>query len=184
MRLFSFIAFIICFQWSNAQSSKFISKIEIGAVRGIQLSKSFPILKSGTIANIKISKELSPFVQIGAGIGYIQLEDENFTPVYAYFKGIKKQASNSYFYELAIGRSKGEHVGFNSSLNTEYKGGAYFSPGIGYQYSINEKWAISSSVNYIIQKTELSQLNDLQEVYHTEKINVDLFVFKIGLIIR
>jgi outer membrane protein W len=183
MRLLSIIVFILCFQWSNAQSSKFISQIEIGALRGIQLSKSFPILKSGSVANIKVSKALSPYVQMGAGIGYMQLENENFTPIYAYFKGIKKNTSNSYFFEMAIGRSKAESDIFNSSLNTQYEGGVYFSPGLGYQYSINEKWAISSSVNYVMQKAELSQLNDLQEIYHTEKLNIDLVVFKIGLII-
>ena len=85
---------------------------------------------------------------------------------------------------MAIGRSKAESNIFNSSLNTQYEGGVYFSPGLGYQYSINEKWAISSSVNYVMQKAELSQLNDLQEIYHTEKLNIDLVVFKIGLIIR
>ena len=184
MKILSLIAFLIVFQWSNAQSSKLISQLEIGAVRGIQLSKTFPILKSGSIANIKISKELSPFVQIGAGLGYIALENENFTPFYAYFKGIKKKTSNSYFFEMAIGKSKGENKDFNPALNTEYKGGTYFSPGIGYQYTINEKWAISSSINYIMQKADLNQLNYLQEIYHTEKLNIDLVVFKIGLIIR
>ena len=184
MRLIFLIAFLLVFQWSNAQSSKLISQLEIGAVRGIQLSKTFPILKSGAIANLKVSKELSPFVQIGAGLGYITLENENFTPIYAYFKGVKKKTSNSYFFEMAIGKSKGENKDFNPSLNTDFKGGTYFSPGIGYQYTINEKWAIASSVNYVMQKAELNQLNDLQEIYHTEKLNIDLVVFKIGLIIR
>ena len=105
MRLIGLIAFLLVFQWSNAQSSKLISQLEIGAVRGIQLSKTFPILKSGAIANLKVSKELSPFVQIGAGLGYITLENENFTPIYAYFKGVKKKTSNSYFFEMAIGKS-------------------------------------------------------------------------------
>ena len=91
---------------------------------------------------------------------------------------------NSYFFEMAIGKSKAESDIFNSSLNTLYEGGVYFSPGFGYQYSINEKWSISSSVNYVMQKAELSQLNDFQEVSHTEKLNIDLVVFKIGLIIR
>jgi len=85
---------------------------------------------------------------------------------------------------MAIGKSKGENTTFNNSLNTNFKGSTYFSPGLGYQYKINKKLALCSSVNYVTQKAELNQLNNQQEVYHTEKLNFDLLVFKIGLIIR
>ena len=184
MKFLSSIALTFCFYFSNGQTSNLISQLEIGAVRGIQLSKNFPILKSGSIANIKVSKELSPYVQIGAGVGYISLEFENFTPFYAYIKGNRKNTSRGYFFEMSIGKSRGENANFNNSLTTNFKGGTYFSPGIGYQYEINEKWSFSSSINYVMQKTELNQLDSQQEIFHTEKINIDLLVFKIGLIIK
>ncbi len=184
MRILTCVILCSFFQLANAQSSKLIKQIEVGGIRGIQLSKTFPILKSGGMAQISVSKAFGEFIQAGAGIGYIQLEEEDFLPLFLYVKGNKKSKKNSFFFETSIGFSKGNNYDFSSSLITKYSAGAYFSPGIGYQYVVNENWAVSSGISYILQKAKLDQINDKQEVYYSESLSMDLIVFKLGIIIR
>ena len=180
----AYIIFFSFFQLANAQSIELIKQIDVGGVRGIQLSKNFPILKSGGIAQVNISKAFGQFVQAGAGIGYIQLEKEDFLPLFLYIKGNKKNKKNCFFFETSIGFSKGNNYDFANSLKTKYSASTYFSPGIGYQYVINKNWAVSSGINYVLQKAKLDQINDKQEVYYSEILSIDLIIFKLGIIIR
>jgi hypothetical protein len=184
MRLLICIISCLCFNLTNAQSTKLIKQIDIGGIRGIQLSKTFPILKIGGTAQLTISKEFGKYIQAGAGVGFIQLDREDFVPVYLYVKGIKKEKENSFFFETAVGYSKGNNYDFNSSLSSRFSAGVYFSPGFGYQYIVNENWAVSSSISYVLQKAKLDQINENQEIYYTEPLSIDLIVFKIGVIIR
>lgn len=180
--MISLFCLIVHSGWS--QTKHLITQIEAGGIRGIQISKTFPVLKTGTMAQISLSKPFGQFVQAGIGIGYIQLEREDFKPLFFYIKGNKKHHENSMFFESSLGISKGTNYDFINSNNTEFNGGIYFSPGIGYQYIINSKIALTSNINYVLQKATLNQLNSFQEIFYSESLSLDLIIFKIGLTLK
>tara|TARA_A200000113_G_scaffold108370_1_gene97263 strand:- start:1015 stop:1482 length:468 start_codon:yes stop_codon:yes gene_type:complete len=72
---FATLTLLFCTLFVYSQHSKLNSQIELGGLRGIQLSKSFPILKSGGIAQLNVSRVLSDYVSLGLGVAYIQLTD-------------------------------------------------------------------------------------------------------------
>jgi hypothetical protein len=184
MKFIPIISFLLLGQWTHAQSEKLISQLEFGGIRGIQISKSFPILKSGYIANVNLSKPFGQHVQFGFGSAYISLEKENFIPIYAYVKAHKKSGKNSYYFESSLGVSKATNYDFKNSIDTKFSGGTYFAPGFGYRYNVNKKWSLSSGINYIMQKAKLDQIDENQNVFYTEPLNIDLIVFKIGVIFK
>ena len=84
--------FILCFSliFSSIQGQdvaltkkkKLNTRIEFGINRGIQLSKNFPILKSGEQINLSVSKLYGPHFEVGIGFEYQNLETEQFMPIY------------------------------------------------------------------------------------------------------
>lgn len=180
LRLVFLLLSSIFFLSSNAQNTDLIKSVEISGLRGIQLSKTFPILKSGFQLNGVVGKTVSPFFEIGLGAGYMQLESECFTPVFVQLKGRKNGKENGFFFSGAIGSSKGVSEDFSSNANTEFEGGVYVAPRLGYQYVINEKLLFYCSSSYTVQKAELHNLQD-GNIIHTEPLTLDLFSISIGI---
>lgn len=179
LRLACSILFSVFFLSINAQNSEFVKSLEISGLRGIQLSKTFPILKSGFQLNGIVGKSISPFFEIGLGAGYMQLESESFTPVFIQLKGRKKGKENGLFFSGAIGSSKGVSEDFSSHENTAFEGGIYVSPKLGYQYVVNDKLMFYCSSSYTVQKAALHNLQE-GDVIHTEPLTLDLFSISIG----
>ena len=73
LQLIFFVFFSFFFLYLNAQSKEYIKSVEVSGIRGIQLSKTFPVLKSGFQINAIVGKSMSPFFEIGIGAGYMQL---------------------------------------------------------------------------------------------------------------
>ena len=179
LRLAFSLLFSIFFLSSNAQKSELIKSLEICGIRGIQISKTFPILKSGFQLNGIVGKKVSPFFEIGLGVGYMQLESESFTPLFMQLKGNKKAKENGFFFSTAIGFSKGVSEDFSANENTEFEGGVYVAPKLGYMYVVNEKLMFYCSSSYTVQKAELHNLHE-RVVIHTEPLTIDLFSISIG----
>ena len=72
------------------------TRIEIGIDRGIQLSKNFPILKSGEQINLSVSKLYGHHFEVGIGVQYQNLKNEVFTPIYLSLIGKRKQKKGIY----------------------------------------------------------------------------------------
>jgi outer membrane protein W len=174
---------IVClsFNLAYSQNAQLNTQIEVGGLRGIQLSKTFPILKSGALAEISVTKSLGDYVQLGVGAAYLQLESEEFIPLFLQCRAHKKSQSNSPYFTTSIGYTKARNSDFENAIYNNYIGRVYFSPGIGYYYQINEKWGLSAGLSYIMQKVDLEHLNTNGQVYHTESLTLDLISFKVGI---
>ena len=179
LRLAFSLLFSIFFLSSNAQYSELVKSLEISGLRGIQLSKTFPILKSGFQLSGVVGKTVSPFFEIGLGAGYIQLESESFTPLFIQLKGRKNGKENGFFFSAAIGSSIGASEDFSTNENTEFEGGVYVAPKLGYQFVVNEKLIFYCSSSYTVQKAELHNLHE-GAIIHTESLTLDLFSISIG----
>ena len=179
LQLIFFVFFSFFFLYLNAQSKEYIKSVEVSGIRGIQLSKTFPVLKSGFQINAIVGKSMSPFFEIGIGAGYMQLENEYFTPLFIQLKGSKKEKENGVFFSGAIGTSKGVNKDFFEDANTNFTGGIYIAPKLGYQYVINENLMFYCSSNYIVQKAELHNLHN-GNIIHTEPLTLDLFSVSVG----
>ena len=182
-RYFVTLTLLFCILFVYSQHSKLNSQIELGGLRGIQLSKSFPVLKSGGMAQMNVSKTLGDFVSLGLGLAYIQLEDESFTPLFINCRASRNKNDNGLFYNTAVGYSQATNRTFEDAINSRYVGKMYFSPGMGYQYRISQKLGLTTSFNYILQKVDLQQYNSYNQLYHTESLTIDLMAFKVGLIL-
>lgn len=182
--LISLLILLLIFSVSFGQTSKLNTQFELGGLRGIQLSKTFPILKSGGLAQFGVSKSIGNFVQVGVGTGFLQLESEEFIPLFIQGKAHKKNNSNSPFFTTSIGYAKARHDDFENSIFNNYVGKMFFSPGIGYYYKINEKWGLTAGLSYIMQKVDLEHLNKDGQIYHTESLTIDLISFKVGISIH
>ena len=180
----SILVLLFSITFAQSQNNKLNTHLELGGIRGIQLSKSFPILKSGSMAQINITKPLGDYVQVGLGTAYIQLEDESFTPLFVHCKANRKKDGNGLFYITSIGYSPAQNSTFDNVIYSQYKGKIYFSPGMGYQYRINQRWGLTAGVNYILQKVDLEHYNSDNVLYHTESLTLDLIVFKVGIFLH
>ena len=94
------------------KKKKLNTRIELGFDRGIQLSKNFPILKSGEQFNLSISKLYGAHVETGIGVGYQNLGDEQFMPIYLLLVGKTKTGSGPYI-ESSVGYSYAEIANMN-----------------------------------------------------------------------
>tara|TARA_B100001057_G_scaffold374490_1_gene379132 strand:- start:6824 stop:7381 length:558 start_codon:yes stop_codon:yes gene_type:complete len=180
---FTTLTLLFCTLFVYSQHSKLISQIELGGLRGIQLSKSFPILKSGGMAQLNVTKSIGDYVGLGLGVAYIQLEDETFTPLFINCRAIRNKNDNGLFYNTSVGYSQANNQTFEDAINSRYVGKMYFSAGMGYQYYINQKLGLTASFNYILQKIDLKHYNIDNQLYHTESLTIDLIAFKVGLIL-
>ena len=88
--IISLLISLLIFSVSFGQTSKLNTQFEVGGLRGIQLSKTFPILKSGGLAQFSVSKSIGNFVQVGVGTGFLQLESEEFIPLFIQCNAHKK----------------------------------------------------------------------------------------------
>lgn len=175
---------LFCFSIVYSQNSILNTQLEIGGIRGIQLSKTLPILKAGGLAQFSVTKTAGDYVQLGLGTSYLQLEEETFIPLFIHCKASRSKQENSLFYNISIGYSKATNSTFDNAIYSQYIGKMYFSPGMGYQYQINDKWGLTAGVNYILQKVDLEHYNTENILYHTESLTLDLIVFKVGVTLR
>ena len=158
------------------------TRIEFGINRGVQLSKNFPILKSGKQINLSVSKLYGPHFEVGIGVEYQNLENEQFTPIYLLLIG-KRNAEKGLYIESNIGYSYGKNNNYEHAVNASFKGGNYFLTGIGYRFKINEKYSFLASFNYTMQASQVKHYQG-EVVNYIEDLTFDLIVFKIGLLLK
>ena len=182
------LLFSLFFSFAQGQNlllekkEKLNTRIEIGIDRGIQLSKNFPILKSGEQINLSLSKLYGSHFETGIGVAYQNLEDEQFMPIYLLLVG-KSNAGNGPYIESSVGYSYGGNSKYEHTVTSSFEGGKYFSTGIGYEFNINNQYTFLASCNYIIQH---SQVKHQQQgiVNYIEELTFDLIVFKVGLLLK
>ena len=161
---------------------KLNTRIEIGIDRGIQLSKNFPILKSGEQINLSLSKLYGSHFETGIGVAYQNLEDEQFMPIYLLLVGKRKVGSGPYI-ESSIGYSYGKNSNYEHAVTSSFEGGKYFSTGIGYGFNINNQYTFLASCNYIMQQSQVKHYEG-EKVNYIEDLTFDLIVFKVGLLLK
>ena len=182
------LLFSLSFSFAQGQNllletkKKLNTRIEIGIDRGIQLSKNFPILKSGEQFNLSVSKLYGSHFEAGIGVGYQNLEDEQFTPIYLLLVGKRKVESGPYI-ESAIGYSYGKNSKYEHAVTSSFEGGKYFSTGIGYKFNISNQYAFLASCNYIIQHSQVKHYEG-EIANYIEDLTFDLIVFKVGLLLK
>ena len=180
--------FSLTFSFSQAQNlllekkKKLNTRIEIGIDRGIQLSKNFPILKSGEQVNLSVSKLYGSHFEAGIGIGYQNLKDEQFTPIYLLVVGKRKVESGPYI-ESAIGYSYAKNSKYEHAVTSSFEGGKYFSTGIGYRFNISNQYTFLASCNYIMQHSQVTHQQQERADY-IEELTFDMIVFKVGLLLK
>ena len=184
--------FIICFSliFSSLQaqntplknSKQLNTRIEIGIDRGIQLSKNFPILKSGEQINLSVSKLYGDHFEVGVGVQYQNLKNEVFTPIYLSLIGKRKPKKGVYI-ESHLGYSYGKNNKYEHAVNASFSGGNYFLTGIGYRFYINDKYSFLTSFNYSIQRSQVKHYEN-EIVNYTEDLMFDLVVFKLGVLLK
>ena len=180
--------FSLIFSFSQAQNltltkkKKLNTRIEFGFDRGIQLSKNFPILKSGEQFNVSVSKVYGSHFEAGVGAGYQNLEDEQFIPIYLLLVG-KTKAGNGPYIESSVGHAYGENSKYEHTVTSNFEGGKYFSTGIGYEFNIKNQYAFLASCNYIRQQSQVKYYQE-ERVNYIENLTFDLIVFKIGLLLK
>lgn len=182
------LLFSLFFSFSQGQNvhitkkKKLNTRIELGIDRGIQLSKNFPILKSGEQINLSVSKSYSPYFEIGGGIGFQNLDTEHFTPIYLFLVGKKKSATGPYI-ESAFGYSYGTNSKYQNAINSSFEGGKYFATGIGYGFRISSQYTFLASCNYIKQQAQVKHFEE-GAVSYNEVLIFDMIVFKVGLLLK
>ena len=180
--------FSLIFSFAQGQNlpltkkKKLNTRIEFGVDRGIQLSKNFPILKSGEQFNLSVSKLYGSHFEAGIGVGYQNLEDEQFMPIYLLLVGKRKVGSGPYI-ESSIGYSYGKNRNYEHAVTSSFEGGKYFSTGIGYGFNINNQYTFLASCNYIMQQSQVKHYEG-ETVNYIEDLIFDLIVFKVGLLLK
>ena len=116
------------------------------------------------------------------GVGYQNLEDEQFMPIYLLLIGKRKVGRGPYI-ESSIGYSYGRNSKYEHAVMSSFEGGKYFSTGIGYGFNINNQYTFLASCNYIMQQSQVKHYEG-ETVNYIEDLIFDLIVFKVGLLLK
>lgn len=154
--------------------------LEAGYAIGGQLSNDNFVYKAGLSAQYTADFQVSTRVFYGAGIGYDKYDNETFIPLFASFKGLLNKKDNTPFLTAQLGYALGANKNIFSYEGYAFKGGILFSPGWGYRFNVNDKYAFLFSINYKHQFAKI-KYNSFDSHTYQDNINYNLLSIRVGI---
>ncbi len=149
---------------------------------GIQQSNEQVITQSGLVGSYTAQLRVSNRIYYGLGFGYEQFEYETFLPIYLDFKGKLRKKDNSPYLSTQLGYAIGSNDSYLQFVDYTYRGGLFFSSGVGYKFSVKDRFSCLMSVAYKHQFAHVRYETFDGETYR-EELNFDLVMFRFGIIL-
>lgn len=154
-------------------------EFEGGVVGGGAVSDGSFIYKSGASVRFGVNIKASKKVYYGISTGVEFFEDETFVPVSLNFTGFTKGKENSPYMSFKFGYATATNAKLYSYVNYDYRGGLFFSPGLGYKIAVKEKYGVMMGVSYKHQFANVRYKTADNKMYR-EQNNFHLMAFNLG----
>lgn len=165
----------------DEKSSRIRHAWEGGLTLGGQLSNEAFVYKSGMHVQYTAYRVFSSRVMYGLGVGFEQFDQERFIPIFASFQGLLKKKDNSPFLTAQLGYAIGINRNYPQYEGYHFRGGILFSPGIGYKFSIGDRFAALAGIHYKHQFAKQAYETAGSHTYRTT-LNYDLIAFRAGIL--
>jgi hypothetical protein len=154
--------------------------LEGGVTLGGQLSNEVFVYKSGLNLLYTIEAQFSSRVFYGAGLGVDKFNEETFYPLFASFRGLLRKKDNTPFLAAHFGYAFATNRNYNGFEGYDFDGGVLFSPGLGYRFSVGDKFSGLLGVYYKHQFAK-SQYRTYDGFNYRTTLNYDLVSFRAGI---
>ena len=182
------ITLILSFSFSplmaDDYSCKFRSELSGTYALGAQVYNSNFLSRPGLSFNYAHSYKLNRNLNCGLGGGYMQLEDEQFIPIYANllaFTSTKDEIEK--YVRCNIGYAFASSKAMDMMDNYDMRGGMFLRFGYGHAFPVNGSLAISTEFSYLYQNAKL----DYKAPYSTsstEMLNYSFLQLTLGFVIN
>lgn len=137
---------------------------------------------SGLIGNYTAQLQVSNRISYGLGFGYEAFESETFIPIYLDFKGKLRKKNNSPYLSTQFGYALGSNDTYLTYADYTYRGGLFFSPGIGYLFSVKGHFSCLLSASYKHQFAHV-RYDTFDGEEFREELNFDMLLLRIGILL-
>lgn len=158
-------------------------ELNAGFIAGGQIYNQRFVYNYGKTLQLSLNHQASEKVSFGAGLGVEKFKDETFIPVAFIFNGKLKKKNSTPFINTQFGYAFGYNQKSSNYINYNYKGGLFFSPGIGYEIAVNDKYSVRLKLNYKHQFAHISYTPYEEKVYK-EQVSIHTVAFTLGLLIK
>ncbi len=189
--IFYSILFFIPIIFSNQALAQEKSKLELdkcarlegGFILGGQVFNDNLIYNPGASFQYSYCLKSGEKAGFGLGAGVLFFEEEAFIPFYADFVGLINKNQNTKFLTFQAGYAFGWSSRYKSFQDYSFKGGIYFSAGLGRKFRFSEKFSPYISIAYKHQFASLTYKASANEEYN-EDLNFDMIVLSIGIMLE
>lgn len=162
-------------------SVKTYQRLDATYVFGGQVYKNNFVYKPGFSLQVSHGFVVNESVNVGAGLGYVNLKDEHFLPVFIEVLGSRKRKQTSPTIKMQIGYAPGWDTGGMKPEGYHFRGGMYISAGLGRKIPVGPNYSLYFHWSYRHQFAR-SDYKVFGGQKYTEDLNYDMFVISLGLI--
>ncbi len=156
--------------------------LEGGLAVGGQVSNEVFVLKSGLSLAYAAEVEFSSRVYYGAGLGMDRFREETFFPVFGSFRGMLRKKDNTPFLAAQFGYAFGTNRNYGRFEGYDFRGGVVFSPGVGYRFSVGDKFSGLMGVYYKHQFAQ-AEYRTFDGFRYRTPLNYNLVSFRVGILL-
>lgn len=113
------------------------------------------VTKNGPGLQLSLQYQLNARLSTGVGLGYVQLEEERFIPIFAVLQAKFRAEANSPYVKFRIGGAPAFNASIEQLESYDFDGGLYFTAGWGYQFGLGQKLALFFEINLAFQEADL-----------------------------
>jgi len=162
---------------------RFKSELSGSYALGAQVYNSNFLFRPAYAIHYTHNYKLNRYINCGLGTSYMQLDDENFFPLYANILALKSKKDVDKFVRCNFGYALAHSKAINQLENYEMHGGVFFRFGFGRTYPINDKVALSTELSYLYQNAQLKQQSYTATTY-TESLDYSFLQLSLGLVLN
>ncbi len=156
--------------------------LEGGLVIGGQLSNEVFVYKSGISLVYAAEVEFSSRVYYGAGLGVDKFREETFYPLFASFRGMLRKKDNTPFLAAQFGYAFASNRNYGRFEGYDFDGGVVFSPGLGYRFSVGDKFSGLMGVYYKHQFAQ-AEYRTYDGFRFRTPLSYNLISFRVGILL-
>jgi hypothetical protein len=184
MKKVSTITLLLCTLLLTSQAQNSLStyqRFDATYIFGGQVYKNNFIYKPGFSFQTSFGIRLNESVGIGAGMGYTNMKDVHFMPIFVEAIGCRKNRLSAPTIKMQIGYAPGWDTGDLKPAGYSFRGGFYIDAGLGRKIPVNSEYSLYFHWSYRHQfaRTDYEIFGGQD---YTEVLNYDMIVISLGLI--
>ncbi len=156
--------------------------LEGGLILGGQITNEVFVYKAGFSLTYAAEVQFSSRVYYGAGLGVDKFREETFYPLFASFRGMLRKKDNTPFLAAQFGYAFASNRNYGRFEGYDFDGGVVFSPGLGYRFSVGDKFSGLMGVYYKHQFAQ-AEYRTYDGFRFRTPLSYNLISFRVGILL-